>query len=78
MSLKVILPWTVAFGISRKSDCIAFCFTAGKFTALAWANVSNGGVGIMLGHQDAMSSATELFKLGLVQVRGIIDRFVSR
>ena len=40
----------------------------GAFTALSWPNISNGGVGIMLGHQKAMSSATELFKLGLIQV----------
>jgi hypothetical protein len=40
----------------------------GRTTALAWANVSAGGVGIYLGSQDAMSSATELFKLALLQV----------
>ena len=40
----------------------------GALTATAWANVSAGGVGVMLGHQAAQSSATELFKLGLLQV----------
>ena len=40
----------------------------GALTASAWANVSSGGVGVMLGHQAAQSSATELFKLGLLQV----------
>jgi hypothetical protein len=40
----------------------------GRLTALAWANVSAGGLGLMVGHQNAMSSATELFKLGLVHV----------
>lgn len=49
----------------------------GAFTALAWANVSNGGVGISLGHQDAMSSATELFKLGLIQVALTPNPFLS-
>jgi hypothetical protein len=40
----------------------------GRLTALAWANASAGGIGVMLAHQDAMSSATEPFKLGLVQL----------
>lgn len=40
----------------------------GAFTATAWANVSAGGVGVMMGHQAAQSSATELFKLGLLQL----------
>lgn len=49
----------------------------GAFTALAWANVSNGGVGVLLGHQSAMSSATELFKLGLIQVALTPNPFLS-
>ena len=40
----------------------------GALTALAWANVSAGGVGIYLGHQRAQSTHTELLKLGLIQV----------
>ena len=40
----------------------------GALTAVAWANVSAGGVGVLVGHQDAMSGETELFKLGLLQV----------
>jgi hypothetical protein len=40
----------------------------GALTATSWANVTAGGIGVMLGHQAAQSSATELFKLGLVQV----------
>jgi hypothetical protein len=40
----------------------------GALTALAWANVTNGGIGLYIGHQAAMSSHTELFKLALVQV----------
>ena len=38
----------------------------GAFTAAAWANVTSGGVSILLGHQNAQSSHTELFKLGLL------------
>jgi len=40
----------------------------GALTALAWANISNGGVGLYVGHQMAQSSHTELFKLALLQV----------
>ena len=40
----------------------------GRTTVLAWANASAGGIGFYLGHQDAMSSNTDLFKLGLLQV----------
>ena len=40
----------------------------GALTALAWANATAGGAGLMLGHQNAMSSHTELFKLALVQI----------
>lgn len=40
----------------------------GALTALAWPNVTSGGVGLYIGHQNAMSSWTELFKLGLVQI----------
>eukprot|EP01079_Euglenida_sp_SAG-EU17-18_P002507 gene2507-3253_t len=40
----------------------------GRVTALAWANVTTGGVGIYLGSQEAMSGQTELLKLGHVQV----------
>jgi hypothetical protein len=31
----------------------------GALTALAWANVTNGGAGLYIGHQQAMSSHTE-------------------
>ena len=40
----------------------------GALTALAWANATAGGAGIMLAHQSAMSSHTELFKLAIVQL----------
>ena len=40
----------------------------GRTTLLAWANVTAGGVGMYIGHQDAMSSNTDLFKMGLLQV----------
>ena len=40
----------------------------GRLTALGWANSTAGGLGLMLGHQNAMSSHTELFKLAIVQV----------
>lgn len=40
----------------------------GRTTALAWANISAGGVGMYLGSQDAMSAHAELFKLALLQV----------
>ena len=40
----------------------------GRTTLLAWANVTSGGVGMYIGHQDAMSSNTDLFKMGLLQV----------
>lgn len=40
----------------------------GALTASAWANVSAGGISILLGHQYAQSSHTELFKLGLLTV----------
>ena len=40
----------------------------GALTALAWANVTNGGAGLYIGHQQAMSSHTELFKLAAIQI----------
>jgi hypothetical protein len=40
----------------------------GALTALAWANVSIGGASMYLGHQNAMSSWTELFRLAQVDV----------
>lgn len=40
----------------------------GRTTALAWANVTTGGVGIYLGSQEALSGQTELFKLALIQL----------
>jgi hypothetical protein len=49
----------------------------GAFTASAWANVSAGGVSILLGHQNAHSSHTELFKLGLLTVALSPSPFLS-
>jgi len=40
----------------------------GALTALAWANLTNGGAGLYIGHQQAMSSHTELFKLAVIQI----------
>ena len=40
----------------------------GALTALAWPNASAGGVGIYVGHQDAMSSWQELFKIAQLDV----------
>jgi alpha-L-fucosidase 2 len=40
----------------------------GRLTVLGWANATSGGIGFYLGHQDAMSSNTDLFKLALLQV----------
>lgn len=40
----------------------------GALTAAAWANTSIGGLSIYVGHQNAMSSATELFKLARIEV----------
>lgn len=40
----------------------------GALTALAWPNASSGGVGLYIGHQSAMSSWTELFKIAQVDV----------
>jgi hypothetical protein len=49
----------------------------GALTALAWANVTSGGIGMYIGHQAAMSSHTELFKLALVQVALTPNPFVG-
>ena len=49
----------------------------GALTALAWANATAGGAGLMLGHQNAMSSHTELFKLALVQIAVTPNPFAS-
>ena len=58
-------PGTTLGGLPTYSD--AQPLGNGALTALAWANASIGGVGIMLGHQAAQSSHTELFKLGVLQ-----------
>ena len=49
----------------------------GALTALAWANVSAGGVGIYVGHQRAMSTHAELLKLGLIQIALSPNPFVA-
>jgi len=40
----------------------------GALTALAWPNASAGGIGLYVGHQDAMSSWQELFKIAQIDV----------
>ena len=40
----------------------------GALTALAWPNASSGGVGLYIGHQGAMSSWMELFKIAQVDI----------
>lgn len=40
----------------------------GALTATAWANVSAGGISMLVGHQNAQSSHTELFKLGFITI----------
>lgn len=49
----------------------------GATTALVWANVSAGGFGVYVGHQDAMSSWTELFKLARLEVLVDPNPFLS-
>ena len=55
-------------GAGRPTYAGAMPLGNGRTTALAWANVSAGGVGIYLGSQDAMASSTDLLKLALLQV----------
>ena len=40
----------------------------GALTALSWPNTTTGGVDMYIGHQDAMSSWTELFKIAHLQI----------
>ena len=59
-------PGTTTDGYATYQDALPL--GNGALTALAWANVSAGGVGVYLGHQHAQSSFSELFKLALLQV----------
>jgi hypothetical protein len=43
----------------------------GALTVLCWPNVSMGGVGLYVGHQNAMDSETALIRLGEVQVGAV-------
>lgn len=47
----------------------------GGLTVLCWPNISSGGVGFYIGHQNAMDSHTALIRLGEVQVR---HKFIAR
>jgi hypothetical protein len=49
----------------------------GGLTATAWANVSAGGVSLLVGHQNAQSSHTELFKLGFVTIALVPNPFTT-
>ena len=40
----------------------------GGLTAQAWANVTAGGVFMYVGHQNAQSSHTELFKIARLEI----------
>ena len=69
-------PGTTLGKLSTYAD--AMPLGNGAFTALAWANASMGGVGVMLGHQAAMSAHTELYKLGVLQIALSPNPFSAR
>ena len=67
LGLRVTQSWEGWLSRVDGIDC-GWVQTPGDVAALAWANVSAGGVGCYVRKADAMSSATKLLTLALLQV----------